>query len=264
MVRTFAMLSVNRLAGLALMVGLLIFGFTTDPIRDAISNGAGDTEILIVDLTKKLPSNPYQEEYEQMLWPTVRIKTPFSTGSGVIFTAKNAKDAQNIYILSAAHVVGDNSEVTVEIFTAKSAENAEIEATVLITDTNKDLALLATNTHELTRIYSARLAPSDYKYYLFTPVWTVGCSLGLNPRPSFGHFTSCSFVSIRGYEISAPILPGNSGGPVFDANTYEVIGIAIWVQTYQGQLITTMAGVVPITEIYEFLNSHRGTEDTEK
>jgi hypothetical protein len=41
---------------------------------------------------------------------------------------------------------------------------------------------------------------------------------------------------------------------VFSADTHEVIGIAVWVKVYHGQLITTMAGIVPITEIHKFLD----------
>jgi S1-C subfamily serine protease len=115
------------------------------------------------------------------------------------------------------------------------------------------------------------LAPRDYTPFIFTPVWTVGCSLGLKPRPSFGHL--CALCPSREagssdlcgdskyWEVSAPILPGNSGGPVYDANTHEVIGIAVWVHTYYGQLITTMAGIVPIQTIYEFIDEYERTKE---
>jgi S1-C subfamily serine protease len=200
----------------------------------------------------------------------VRISSPSGTGSGVIISVeRGAYSVEGIAILTAAHVVENQSVVDIELY-----DSEVITGTVVITDTDKDLALVrieTTNQHEpegtasseLTQIYSARLSPSDYKYYLFTPVWAVGCSLGLNPRPSFGHITSCPLVSIRGCEISAPILPGNSGGPVFDARTYEVIGIAVWVKVYDGQLVTTMAGVVPIQEIYDFLESTNINNQTE-
>ena len=147
----------------------------------------------------------------------------------------------------------------------------------MITDTIKDLALLsiehrvnsledAENSKPYAKrstLYVARLAPTNYKPYLFTPVWAVGCSLGLKPRPSFGHITSIEDSTLHAirstlhWEVSCPILPGNSGGPVYDGRTYEVIGIAVWVKVYNGQLVTTMAGVVPITEIYEFMEGYK-------
>jgi S1-C subfamily serine protease len=230
---------------------------TTEDSAKPPVQGTENTETLVIDLSKALPSNPYQTEYEMMLYPTVRIKALFSTGSGVVI---------GDYIISAAHVVSDESIIAVETF---SPEHIEIEAVVLVTDTIKDLALIK----PVKKLpYSARLAPEDYTPYIFTPVWAVGCSLGLPPRPSYGHITSIdssSFVSIRGYEISAPILPGNSGGPVFaivpsddgNASTYAVIGIAVWIHTYQGQLVTTMGGVVPIDQIYEFLKEYTDSTD---
>ncbi|MFH0888281.1 MAG: S1C family serine protease, partial [Planctomycetota bacterium] len=139
-------------------------------------------------------------------------------------------------------------------------ENIKIEGTVVITDTEKDLSLLRALCDSAVQTYSAKLAPKDYTYYLFAPVYAVGCSLGLPPRPSSGILSA---LGVSAVEITAPVLPGNSGGPVYDARTFEVIGIAVWVKVYDYQLITTMAGIVPIGEIYKFLDSYRGTEVTE-
>lgn len=201
------------------------------------------------------PRHPYQDEYERMLYPTVRITAGYSTGSGVIFYRKDAKEEDNIYILTAAHVVEDESEVTIELY-----NSTIITASVIITDTSKDLALLCALA---VNPYFAHLAPENYQAYLFSPVWAVGCSLGLKPRPSYGHLSAlCD--SVANWEISAPILPGNSGGPVYDARTYEVIGIAVWVKVYNGQLVTTMAGVVPIGEIHKFLDNHQISLDDHK
>jgi len=208
---------------------------------------------------------PYQDEYEKMLYPTVRISSPSGVGSGVIFNHKDTKDTKNtIYILTACHVVEKRSVVDIELY-----NSTVITGTVVITDTAKDLALIKSqiNTDSKVKIYTARLADKNYIPYLFSPVWAVGCSLGLDPRPSYGHIThieksnQCSSVSICGYEISAPVLPGNSGGPVYDARTFEVIGIAVWVKVYQYQLVTTMAGIVPINQIYEFLTEYERTKE---
>ena len=281
----------HRLTQIGLMALIIILGMGYG-VRDA--GYEIPDEIIIVKAPEK-NRNPYQEEYERMLYPTVRITAGFSTGSGVVISNTNHTNKDEwtrIDILTAAHVVEDQSTVDIELY-----DSSIITGTVVITDTVKDLALIriinppdplptclpAYRTGRPDRqagrqafdkggskggFYSATLAPRDYTPYLFTPVWAVGCSLGLNPRPSFGHITSCPLVSIRGFEISAPILPGNSGGPVYDARTYEVIGIAVWVKVYRaylptgqagrqagdGQLITTMVGVVSIGEIYNFLN----------
>jgi hypothetical protein len=239
-----------------------------------------ETETVIV--LGKASYTPYQDEYEQMLYPTVRINTPSGTGSGVIFETTDSHRLTQIFILTACHVVDKENIVKIELY-----NSTIITGTVVITDTVKDLALIKPqiNTRPnqpdrlparplsgwglagdrkvgqadfTDKIYTARLADKNYIPYLFSPVWAVGCSLGLPPRPSYGHL--CAFA-VNNWEISAPVLPGNSGGPVYDARTFEVIGIAVWVKVYQYQLITTMAGIVPIGEIYEFLN-HKDTKNT--
>jgi S1-C subfamily serine protease len=192
---------------------------------------------------------PYQEEYEQMLYPTVRISSSSGTGSGVVISLEHrANSVEQIAILTAAHVVGNESTVNVEVYPSK----IKIDAEVVITDTDKDLALLRISNikYLISNIYLAHLAPRNYTPYIFTPVYTVGCSLGLAPRPSEGII---SVIDTDHWEVTSPILPGNSGGPVYDKYTYEVIGIAVWVKVYQFQLVTTMAGIVPINQIYEFL-----------
>lgn len=207
--------------------------------------------VWLVGLVEPVKSNPYQKEYEEMLYPVVRITTTDGTGSGVIIaTTDFTDDTDNTYILTACHVVGNKNAANVELY-----DSTVITASVVITDTVKDLALLTTDSTDFTDKYKAKLAPRDYVPYLFAPVWAVGCSLGLNPRPSFGHLCVLCDSVANYWEISAPILPGNSGGPVYSAETREVIGIVVWVRTYQGQLITTMAGVVPINEIHEFLTA---------
>jgi len=194
--------------------------------------------------------HPYQTEYEQMLYPTVRITAGMATGSGVIIDVTKVTTVTKVtgcYILTAAHVVDNQSVVNVELY-----NSTVITGTVVITDTVKDLALIKPqiNTDYVDGIYTAKLAPKDYTYYLFTPVYAVGCSLGLPARPSSGILSA---LGVSAVEISAPILPGNSGGGVFTTNTHELIGIAVWVRVYQGQLVTTMAGVVPINQIYNFI-----------
>ncbi|MFH1231985.1 MAG: serine protease [Planctomycetota bacterium] len=241
------------------LIGIAIIFATETP-----STQRNGIEIVFKAQDKQI--NPYQEEYEKLLYPTVRISSPAGTGSGVVISHRDTEVTEtDIYVLTAAHVVENESKVQVEFFYQAITK---IEATVIITDTAKDLALIRVicGIHDIRvkDIYSATLAPKDYTPYLFTPVWTVGCSLGLKPRPSFGHLCALCDSVADNWEVSSPVLPGNSGGPVYDARTYEVIGIAVWVHTYQGQLITTMAGVVPINEIYEFLTSHQDTKTLRK
>jgi len=235
-----------------IVYGLLAICATWVFTTKAQSPQRQEIEILIVanpsNPLNPVVRNPYQTEYEQMLYPTVRISSPAGTGSGVVIANTNDTNKDEwtrIDILTAAHVVEDQSIVDIELYNTET-----ITGTVVITDTVKDLALIRTQINADFMIYGVNLAPQDYTPYIFTPVYTVGCSLGLTPRPSQGII---SVIGKYNWEVTSPVLPGNSGGPVYDARTYEVIGIAVWVKVCQGQLVTTMAGIVPVNQIYEFL-----------
>jgi len=245
-----------------LIISILI-GFIMVLTLSPAELGERPTPEVIIIMPGQVNPNPYHQLYEDLLYPTVRITSESGVGSGVVISHRRdvhppeagKKDAKNtIYILTACHVVDTQNVVNVELY-----DSRVITASVVITDTLKDLALLRTQIGAdfKDKLYTAKLAPKNYVPYLFTPVYTIGCSLGLPPRPSNGIISYISDnlrSSASHWEISAPILPGNSGGPVYDGRTYEVIGIAVWVKVYGGQLITTMAGIVPISEIHDFLN----------
>jgi len=202
--------------------------------------------------------NPYQALYEDLLYPSVRITTDEGIGSGVIIANEQVAisneqcsllNAQYVYILTAGHVVGNAALVNVELF----GSTESLPAFVVSTDTDKDLALIRIdNSSLITHHYYARLAPRGYVPYIFTPVWVIGCSLGLVPRPTAGEITATFGPD---WEMNASIWPGNSGGGVFLKDTHELIGIAVWVKICQGQLASTMGGIVTLQNIYEFLES---------
>jgi len=205
----------------------------------------------------KFPPCNLPKVYQEVLMPVVKIRTGNGTGSGVIISDK--------HILTAAHVVGD--EITVQVIAysyhqdtrALSCLASCLSAFVVMTDTVKDLALLELKS-TICSLKSAELAPRNYTPYIFTEVYAVGCSLGLDPRPSEGII---SVVSNTEWEISAPIIPGNSGGGVFLKSTHELIGIAVWIRTYGWQVIPQMAGIVRLQDIYEFLDKTPGVNSEE-
>jgi len=211
--------------------------------------------------TSPVVVNPYQALYEDLLYPSVRITTDEGIGSGVIISCHRGTEdiEKSIYILTAGHVVGNEALVKVELF----GSTESLPAFVVSTDTDKDLALLRIVNPPASPFakggmggFSAKLAPRNYVPYIFTPVWVVGCSLGLSPRPTEGCITALCDLSdsVANYwEMNAPIWPGNSGGGVFLKDTRELIGIAVWVKVCHGQLANTMGGIVTLQNIYEFL-----------
>ena len=217
--------------GICLVIVSCVLGFLAS---DSASTGIN------LPVIKPLPAdwNPYQRLYDELLAPTVRISSPSGIGSGVIIQGYKLQDTSckldNLkpvtsntvtYVLTAAHVVENYSDVSVTFYSyshqdTKTPSNSLcLSAFVVMTDTNKDLALIRIPPTPLTKggtkggISSAKLASKNYNYYLFTPVYAVGCSLGLDPRPSSGIISAIhlSDLCVSAVEISAPILPGNSG-----------------------------------------------------
>ncbi|MFH1230368.1 MAG: S1C family serine protease, partial [Planctomycetota bacterium] len=206
---SFFKLRVNRLIGI-MVIGIILLGLLNQA-------GEPDKGYEIVFKTQDNQINPYQEEYEKMLYPTVRITSSSGTGSGVVISYKlkvtsyelkpetcplrrpvwatqKDSEASNLqpetFILTAAHVVDNQSVVNIELY-----DSTIITGTVIITDTIKDLALIRTQINaDLTdlqdKLFYAKLASRDYQYFLFNPVYAIGCSLGLSSRPSSGIITA--------------------------------------------------------------------------
>jgi S1-C subfamily serine protease len=145
-------------------------------------------------------------------------------------------------ILTAAHVVQHCKTLTV-----KTPESKALEATVEAVDPKNDLALL--------RIaYAAPLGePAHFRSTaapakLGESVGVIGYPLtGLlssEPKATYGQVNSVAGVN-NDYtllQISAPIQPGNSGGPVLD-NAGQVIGVVV--SEAAPLVIAAMSGTLP-------------------
>jgi hypothetical protein len=137
-----------------------------------------------------------------------------SFGSGFFVTAKG-------HVLTNAHVVEGCKEATV-----LQSGVADTLATVIARDTTNDLAILKTTT-DPTVVPAVRtqikVGESVYVYGFPLP--------GL--LATSGNFTMGSITAVTGlgddsrqFQISAPVHPGNSGGPVLDKNG-NVIGVVV-------------------------------------
>jgi serine protease Do len=137
-----------------------------------------------------------------------------SAGSGFIISADG-------YVLTNNHVVGDADQVTVRL-----SDRRELDAKVVGTDEQTDIALLKINATNLPVVKigdSTRLKPGQW-------VVAVGSPFGMDHTVTHGIVSAVG----RGYDRSqqyvpfiqtdVPINPGNSGGPLFNLDG-EVVGI---------------------------------------
>jgi hypothetical protein len=150
----------------------------------------------------------------------VAIRSPLSLGAGFIVR-------QDGWIATNLHVIEGARELIVVL--ADRSEHPVIE--VLAVDEKRDLAIIRIEKNSLPALLlgeSSTLRAGD-------PVVAIGHPLGLEDTVSNGLVSAVRTVnpSLTLLQISAPIAPGSSGGPLFNEQG-QVIGVAAVVST-QGQ-----------------------------
>ena len=137
-----------------------------------------------------------------------------NNGSGVFIS-------QDGLILTAAHVIAGASSIKV------LTQQGLLLATVVQVDATNDVALLRCK----GQFTVARVANSK-DVRLGRSIFTIGFPQvdlqGFSPKLTKGEISSLAGMhdDPRHWQISAPIQPGNSGGPLFD-NNGDVIGIIV-------------------------------------
>jgi len=99
----------------------------------------------------------------------------------------------------------------------------------------------------------------EKKLFIFSPVYTVGCGLGVPPLVTEGHIGGFDFT-IDDYPYiltTAPGIYGNSGGAVLSQETGEVIGVtsrmSVVFAGFSADAITHMMWSISPKTIYQFL-----------
>ena len=137
---------------------------------------------------------------------------PKVTGTGFLITP-------NGYLVTNHHVVRDSDKVRVQ------TASGLLDAVVIRTDAATDLALL-----KVAGTFDALPVVSSRNSRLGSTVATVGFPniglQGFEPKFSKGDISSLSGIQddVRYFQISVPVQPGNSGGPLFDERG-NVVGV---------------------------------------
>ena len=150
--------------------------------------------------------------------------TPGWKGNGTGFFI--SKDG---YLATNYHVIEDASEIEIEFI--RNGQKIRYEAQVIQSDRQNDLAIL--------KIKDASFIPFNELPYIFgtelsdigTNVFALGYPMALSVMGTEIKFTDGKISSKTGfqgdistYQMTTPIQPGNSGGPLFDFNG-KLIGI---------------------------------------
>jgi S1-C subfamily serine protease len=152
-------------------------------------------------------------------------------GSGFFVT----KDG---YLLTNHHVVKDAKKIQVKY------HDQVLEAKVAAEDQANDLALLKVKGGDFQPLAISRKETADLGQEVFTIGFPNIQMQGVKPKYTDGKISSLTGMQddAAEYQISVPVQPGNSGGPLCDANG-EVVGIIV--ARLNDMAMLEISGVVP-------------------
>jgi len=193
--------------------------------------------------------------YQQVADSVVYIET--STGSGTGWVIAEGLIATN------QHVVGNQNPVTV-----RHAFLPAFTGNVVITDPIRDIAFISFNTSLVSLGVLPRRVLNTESIGEEVMVLGFGGGRGSFPDGSVGRAAAKNgiFSQIvdfgaqggRRLQVDAAIDPGDSGGPVFDAQG-RVVGMnqSVLVTTESGQRVVGIFYAVHMDEIQRFLGNYR-------
>ena len=151
---------------------------------------------------------------------TYKKDNPKASGSGFFLTTDGI-------IATNAHVV--EGAANIELTVSNDLGNFTYKAKLLLKDSQNDVALLQIDDDSfkgLTSIPYGIIENSDVGSMVFTIGFPLNDVMGNNYKVSDGIISSLSGIAddMRYYQISVPLQPGNSGGPLFNEEG-NVIGI---------------------------------------
>lgn len=194
--------------------------------KEAIETFASiDDGILEVEFTNPVTGNKQKDKFVKM-FPlqsnNVKIKTSTSKSSGSGFFVN-----VDGVIATNAHVVEGASNIEVSLYNDNSVDT--YKAKILLLDAKNDVALLKIEDDKFKQLPNIPYSISEISE-VGTKVFTIGFPLndvmGTNYKVTDGIINSNTGIrdDIRYYQISVPLQPGNSGGPLFN-NEGNVIGL---------------------------------------
>ncbi|MCX7743287.1 MAG: trypsin-like peptidase domain-containing protein [Flavobacteriales bacterium] len=153
---------------------------------------------------------------------SIRKKTWKGNGSGFFISTLG-------HIVTNYHVIDKAKEIEIDIL--RDGKQVSYQCEVLITDKTNDLAIIQVKDPSFIPFSEIPYSLKTSLAEVGTPVFALGYPLALSTLGTELKFTEGTVNSrtgkegiISAYQVSAPVQPGNSGGPLFD---YEgnVLGV---------------------------------------
>jgi len=221
--------------------------------------------------------------------PCVRVRAEKAGGSGtVIYSRENEGGEFSTYVLTNHHVVDGcikiedrwsallRSERRLDVFQvvdvhifdyrweSRAVGGSTVQSDIVAYDKEEDLALLKLRGgREVPSVAALYPRGAEKELMVGMPVIAVGAGLGEPPVQTQGALSQFGReIDRREFWLSsAPTIFGNSGGALFLADTFELIGvparIAVAMLGFSADAITHLSYAIPITRIYSFLEAQR-------
>ncbi|MBD5362659.1 MAG: trypsin-like peptidase domain-containing protein [Bacteroides sp.] len=189
---------------------------------------AMNTKIIIADGFLKTYYEDKSEDLYLQVFPTAskhnqdKGSSISTEWSGTGFALKDG------YIVTNYHVIDEAKKITVKGINGNFSTS--FNAIVVATDKGNDLALLRISDSSFTSFgtipYSISATTSEVGEDIYVLGYPLTASMGDEIKLTTGVISSKSGFQgdVALYQISAPIQPGNSGGPLFDKKG-NVIGV---------------------------------------
>ena len=161
------------------------------------------------------------------------------------------------FLLSVAHSFVDEDgniagDVSVEVMSDRFRGRIWVDAKVLSVDVGDDLALLYVDNEAM--IKTAKMAKED-KLSRGDVVLVVGCPAGSDPTPTFGVLVGKESPRRRPglWQVSAQVFFGNSGGPVWDWERKEIVGVMSSMGRLGNRPVPSVSFYVSIDKVRSFM-----------
>jgi hypothetical protein len=180
---------------------------------------------------------------------TCRVTSPDGArGTGCVFeTSQNV-----VYVLTAAHVVGDHAAVQCE-FWRQGHQSQPLPARVCARSEAADAAVLAVSQASFGNVLppAIPLAPRDYAFSPGQTLTSAGCANGAWSTSWRGHALACDGSELR---FVPPPANGRSGSAIFDAEGRTIVALLRARTVDSGQGIAT-----PVQALYRAFDQSRQT-----
>lgn len=166
-------------------------------------------------------NDPEPQQLYLKLYPTSNSQGAMSSGTGFALTSSGL-------IVTNNHVIENANKINVRGINGNFDE--VYNAKLIISDKNNDLAIIQiddNNFNTLGKIpYIIKSNPASQGENIFVLGYPLRASMGNEIKLTNGIVSSKTGYQgdLTSYQISAPVQPGNSGGPIFD-NDGNLIGI---------------------------------------